>query len=263
MKTTLQNKTAIVTGSTSGIGQEIAKTLAAAGCNVMLNGFATAQEVEALKYEMRLTCQMEASYHGADMTKPREIADLVDTTIRHYGGVDILVNNAGAQFVAPLEEFPDEKWDALIALNLSAAFHTTKAVLGSMRSRQWGRIINIASAHGLVASPYKAAYVAAKHGLVGLTKVTALETARDGITCNAICPGFIKTAVVDRQIRQQAEVSGIPESKVIDELILPKHPTREFVKVEQVAALALFLCLDASASITGSALPMDGGWTAV
>jgi len=263
MEKTLNGKSALVTGSTSGLGQGIAGALAAAGCNVMLNGFGDATEIETARAGLASTHGIKASYHGADLSKPAEIRDLMAQCAAQFGAIDILVNNAGFQFVSPLEDFPEEKWDGLLAVNLSAAFHTTKAVLPGMRARKWGRIVNIASAHGLVASPFKAAYVASKHGLVGLSKVTALETARDGITCNAICPGFVHTAVVERQIDEQARVTGIPREKVIEEVILAKHPTREFVRIDQVAAFVLFLCSDAGASTTGAALSMDGGWSAI
>ena len=263
MEKNLTGKTALVTGSTSGLGKGIALALAAAGCNVMLNGFGEPAEIEALQRELNSIHGIKTGYHGADLTKPAEIRDLMARTADQLGPVDILVNNAGFQFVSPIETFPEEKWDALLAVNLSATFHTTKDALPGMRRRKWGRIVNIASAHGLVGSPFKSAYVAAKHGLVGLSKVIALETARDGITCNALCPGFIHTAVVDRQIDQQARVTGIARAQVLEEVILSKHPTREFVRVEQVAAFVLFLCSEAGASTTGAALSMDGGWSAI
>lgn len=262
MNPDLSGKTALVTGSTSGLGQEIARHLARAGCAVMLNGFGESSAIESFRTELAQTSGMRIAYHPADLTKPPEITALIEATQDEFGPVDILVNNAGMQFVAPLHEYPAEKWDIILALNLSAAFHTTKAALPAMRERGWGRIINIASAHGLVASPFKSAYVAAKHGLVGLTKVTALETARDGITCNAICPGFVRTAVVEKQIEEQARVTGIPAERVIEDVILAKHPNKIFVSPEHVADSALFLCSDAGASITGSALSIDGGWTA-
>ncbi len=259
----LKGKSAIITGSTSGLGRGIATALASEGCKVVLNGFGTAAEIEELQSELRYKFGAEVFHHAADMTRPSEIADLMTQACNRFGGVDILVNNAGAQFVAPIEEFPPEKWDELIALNLSAAFHTTRAALTPMRRKGWGRIIYIASAHGLVASAFKSAYVAAKHGLVGLTKVTALETAREEITCNGICPGYIRTAVVEGQIQQHSRVLGIPVDRVIDDVILAKQPNRKFIQVEQVAALTLFLCSDAAATITGAAIPIDGGWTAI
>ena len=262
MEKTLQGKSALVTGSTSGLGKGIAEALAAAGCNVMLNGFGDAAQIENLRAELASTHGITAAYHGADLSHPAQIRDLMARTKEQFGTIDILVNNAGFQYVAPLEEFPEEKWDSMLAVNLSAAFHTTKAALPVMRQRKWGRIVNIASAHGLVASPFKSAYVATKHGLVGLTKVTALETARDGITCNALCPGFVHTNVVEKQIDEQARVTGIPRERVIEEIILAKHPTKEFVTIGQVAAFVLFLCSQNGASITGAALSIDGGWVA-
>jgi len=262
MEKSLLDKTALVTGSTSGLGREIAEKLAAAGCRIALNGFGEAAEIEALKERLKSTYGVEVFYHGADLTVPAQIVELAAQVAKQLGPIDILVNNAGMQFVSPLETFPDEKWDRLIALNLSAAFHTTKAVLPAMRARKWGRIINISSAHGLVASPFKSAYVASKHGLIGLTKVTALETARDGITCNALCPGFIHTAIIEGQIDEQAAATGIPREKVVEEIILAKHATKEFVRADQVAAFVLLLCSEAGASTTGTAIPIDGGWTA-
>ena len=261
MEKTLLGKTALVTGSTQGLGREIAEQLAAAGCRIALNGFGVAAEIEALQAEIHAASGVEVFYHGADLTKPTEIAELIARATEKLGPIDILVNNAGMQFVSPLETFPDEKWDQVIALNLSAAFHTTKAVLPGMRARKWGRIVNISSAHGLVASPFKSAYVASKHGLIGLTKVTALETARDGITCNALCPGFIHTAIVEGQIDEQAHASGIPRERVVVDIILAKHATKQFVGADHVAAYVLLLCSDAGASTTGAAISIDGGWT--
>jgi len=262
MEKSLLGKNALVTGSTSGLGRGIAERLARAGCNVGLNGFGPANEIEALAAKFRADYGVEVFYHGADLTMPAQISELITRTSEALGSIDILVNNAGMQFVAPIESFPGEKWDAILALNLSAAFHTTKAVLSAMRQRRWGRIINISSAHGLVASPFKSAYVAAKHGLIGLTKVTALETARDGITCNALCPGFIHTPIVEGQIDEQARATGVPREKVIEDVILAKHATKEFISVDQVAAFVLLLCSEAGASTTGAAIPIDGGWTA-
>ncbi len=259
----LHGKTALVTGSTSGLGLGLAEGLAAAGCRIGLNGFGAAAEIDKLQEKLKTDHGVEVFYHGADLTKPAEIAELIARVTERLGPIDILVNNAGMQFVSPIESFPDEKWETVLALNLSAAFYTTKAVLPGMRKRKWGRIVNIASAHGLVASPLKSAYVASKHGLLGLTKVTALETARDGITCNAICPGFIHTAIVEGQIEEQVRITGHPRQKVIQEVILAKHPTKEFVRPEQVAAFVLLLCSEAGASTTGSALQVDAGWTAV
>jgi 3-hydroxybutyrate dehydrogenase len=262
MEKNLAGRTALVTGSTSGLGLGIARALAAAGCNVMLNGFGDPAGIEALQREIGSLHGVKTAYHGADLSKPAEIRDLMQAAAQ-FGPVDILVNNAGFQFVSRLEDFPEDKWDGMLAVNLSAAFHTAKAALPAMRARHWGRIVNIASAHGLVASPFKSAYVASKHGLVGLSKVIALESARDGITCNALCPGFVHTAVVDRQIDEQARVTGVPREKVLEEVILSKHPTREFVTVEQVAAFVLFLCSEAGASTTGAALSIDGGWSTI
>jgi len=263
MEKPLKDKSALVTGSTSGLGKGIAQALAAAGCNVMLTGLGDAAEIEALRKELASTHGIKVGFHHADLANPAEIRGLMAQAAAEFGTIDILVNNAGFQFVSPLEDFPEEKWNAMLAVNLSAAFHTTKAVLPSMRARKWGRIINIASVHGLVASPFKSAYVATKHGLVGLSKVTALETARDGITSNAICPGYVETAVVHKQIDEQARVTGIPRERVIEEVILAKHPSKEFVQVEHVAAYVLFLCSEAGSSTTGAAISMDGGWSTI
>ena len=264
MEHPVHGKSALVTGSTSGLGKGIAQSLAAAGCHLVLNGFGDAGQIESLRAGIASAHGVEVYYHAADLTRPEEIADLMAQSAAWFdGGVDVLVNNAGMQFVAPLEDFPVRKWDQIIALNLSAAFHTTKAALPAMRRRRWGRIINIASAHGLVASPLKSAYVAAKHGLVGLTKATALETAQAGITCNAVCPGYVLTDLVDRQIGDQARAREIPRERVIDELFLTKHPSKAFVQVDQVAAMVVYLCSDAAGAVTGTALSVDGGWTAI
>jgi 3-hydroxybutyrate dehydrogenase len=263
MEKSLFGKTALVTGSTSGLGRQIAESLAAAGCRIALNGFGAPAQIAELQARLKSSYGVAVFHHGADLTVPAQIADLMTRVTEELGPIDILVNNAGMQFVSPIESFPAEKWDLVIALNLSSAFHTTKAALPEMRRRGWGRIINIASAHGLVASPFKSAYVAAKHGLVGLTKVTALETARDGITCNALCPGFIHTPLVEEQIQQQARATGLPREKVIEEIILAKHPTKQFVGAGQVAAFVLLLCSEAGASTTGAAISIDAGWTAV
>jgi len=257
----LLGKTALVTGSTRGLGWEIAEKLAEQGCRIALNGFGSAEEIESLVAHLQSSHGVEVMHHGADLTVPAEIRDLTAQVAARLGPIDILINNAGMQFVSPLESFPEDKWDAIVALNLSAAFHTTKAFLPGMRARRWGRIINISSAHGLVASSHKAAYVAAKHGLVGLTKVTALETARDGITCNALCPGFIHTAIIEGQIDEQARASGIPRERVVEDIILAKHATKEFVQADHVAAFVLLLCSEAGSSTTGAAIPIDGGWT--
>ncbi len=258
----LNGKTAIVTGSTSGIGLGIAEAFARAGANVVLNGFGDTMEIERTRADLAHRTKSMIVYSPADMGKPRAIEQMVRQTVDAFGAVDIMVNNAGVQHVAPIDEFPDEKWDAIMAINLSSAFHATKLVLPAMRRKGWGRVINVASAHALVASPYKAAYVAAKHGVLGLTKVTALETAEDGITCNAICPGYVRTPLVERQIDDQARAHGIDREKVISDILLKNQPNKRFVEVAELAALALFLCSDNGGSVTGAALPMDGGWTA-
>jgi 3-hydroxybutyrate dehydrogenase len=258
----LQGKTAIVTGSTSGIGLGIAEAFARSGANVVLNGFGDAMQIEKTRSELAQRTNAKIVYSPADMSKPKAIGQMIRQTAETFGTVDIMVNNAGIQHVAPIEEFPEEKWDAIMAINLSSAFHATKLVLPMMRERGWGRVINVASAHALVASPYKAAYVAAKHGVLGLTKVTALETAEDGITCNAICPGYVRTPLVEHQIDDTAKAHGIPRDKVISDVLLKNQPNKRFVEVAELAALALFLCSDNGASVTGAALPMDGGWTA-
>jgi 3-hydroxybutyrate dehydrogenase len=258
----LQGKSALVTGSTSGIGKAIAERLAAAGCDVMLNGFGDADEIEQLRAGLEHEHGVRVRYNGADMTKPEQIAELVRETAEAFGRLDILVNNAGIQHVAPVDEFPLDKWDAIIAINLNSSFHTIRAALPHMKERGWGRIINIASAHALRASPYKSAYVAAKHGVLGLTKTVALEVAEQGITCNAICPGYVKTPLVEGQIEDTARARKLTPEEVIRDVILYAQPTKEFVTVEQISELVIFLCGSASASITGSALSMDGGWTA-
>lgn len=258
----LKGKAAVITGSTSGIGLAIAHALAEAGCNVMLNGFGNADEIERLRRDIEQQHGVRARYSGADMTRPADVATLIKDTAATFGSVDILVNNAGIQHVAPIDEFPVEKWDAIIAIDLSSAFHTTRAALPIMRASGWGRIINIASAHGLVASPYKSAYVAAKHGIVGLTKVIALEVAQLGITCNAICPGYVQTPLVEGQIADTAKARGISKEEVVRDVLLAAQPTKRFVQPEQVGAFVVYLASDAAASITGCALPMDGGWTA-
>ena len=258
----LQGKTAIVTGSTSGIGLGIAEAFARSGANVVLNGFGEALQIEKTRTELAQRTNAKIVYSPADMSKPKAIECMVRQTVDMFGTVDIMVNNAGIQHVAPIEEFPEEKWDAILSINLSSAFHATKLVLPGMRAKGWGRVINVASAHALVASPYKAAYVAAKHGVLGLTRVTALETAEDGITCNAICPGYVRTPLVEKQIDDQAKAHGIARDKVIGEILLKNQPNKRFVEVAELAALALFLCSENGSSVTGAALPMDGGWTA-
>ncbi|MFM8680469.1 MAG: 3-hydroxybutyrate dehydrogenase [Alphaproteobacteria bacterium] len=258
----LKGKVAIVTGSTSGIGLGIAEAFAGAGAAVVLNGFGDAAEIEATRAGLASRHGVAVTYSGADMSKPAAIAGMVADAIRDHGKVDILVNNAGIQFVAPIDEFPEAKWDAILAINLSSAFHATKAVLPGMKQRKWGRIINVASAHGLVASAFKSAYVAAKHGVVGLTKVTAMETAEDGITCNAICPGYVWTPLVQKQIPEQAKAHGMSEEEVVRKVLLANQPNKRFATVEEMGALAVFLCSQGAASMTGTALPVDGGWTA-
>ena len=258
----MKGKTAIVTGSTSGIGLGIATSLAQAGANVMLNGFGDAAEIETTRAGLEKASGAKVLYNGADMPKPDEIDALIAETRKAFGSVDIVVNNAGIQHVSPVEEFPTAKWDAIIAINLSSAFHMIHGTVGEMKKAGWGRIINLASAHGLVASPFKSAYVAAKHGMLGLTKTVALETATSGITCNAICPGYVLTPLVEKQIPDTAKARGISEDDVINNVMLAGQPTKKFVTTEELGAFAVFLCSDAAASITGSALPMDGGWTA-
>jgi 3-hydroxybutyrate dehydrogenase len=258
----LKGKSAVVTGSTSGIGHAIADIFAGAGANVTLNGFGPADEIEKLRADMASSHGVEVAYSGADMTKPDEIAGMIADAEKQFGAVDILVNNAGIQFVAPIEEFPIDKWNAIIAINLSAAFHGMRAAVPGMKKKGWGRIINTASAHALVASPFKAAYVSAKHGIAGLTKVVALETAEHGITVNAICPGYVWTPLVEKQIPDTAKARNMTEEQVKKEVLLAAQPTKEFVTVDEVAGFALFLTSDAARSITGSILPIDGGWTA-
>lgn len=262
MEKQLAGRAALVTGSTSGIGRAIAEAYARAGAHVMLNGFGDAKEIEALRAGLEREHGVKARYHGADMTRPAEIAELVATAERELGTVDILVNNAGVQHVAPIEDFPVEKWDWIIAINLTSVFHATRAALPGMRRRQWGRVINIASAHGLVASPNKSAYVAAKHGVVGFTKTAALEVAESAIRVNAICPGFVRTPLVEKQIDDQAHARGISREQSMRDIILAPQPTKQFVKVEEIAAVALFLASDGAAQINGASISVDGGWTA-
>jgi 3-hydroxybutyrate dehydrogenase len=258
----LAGKSAIVTGSTSGIGLGIAQALAQSGAETMLNGFGDAKEIEKIRSELAAEHKVKVVYDGADMSKPDAIVGMVENAAKTFGKVDIVVNNAGIQFVAPIDEFPVAKWDAIIAINLSSAFHSTRAVLPGMKQRKWGRIINIASAHGLVASPFKSAYVAAKHGMLGLTKTTALEVAEMGITCNAICPGYVWTPLVESQLDGQAKAHNMTREQVIHDVLLAQQPNKKFATVEEMGALAAFLCSDAAASMTGTALPVDGGWTA-
>jgi len=259
---TLERRNAIVTGSTSGIGLGIAEALGAAGANVMLNGFGDMSEIERIRTRLAAEHGVEVAYHGADMSKPDDIAALAAATKSSFGSVDIVINNAGIQHVSPIEDFPIAKWDAIISINLSSAFHLVRETFADMKSRNWGRVINIASAHALVASPFKAAYVAAKHGVLGLTKTIALEGAEHGVTCNAICPGYVLTPLVEQQIPDTARARGISEDAVVRDVLLAAQATKQFVTTAQLGALTVFLCTDAAAQITGTALPMDGGWTA-
>jgi 3-hydroxybutyrate dehydrogenase len=258
----LKGKRAIVTGSTSGIGLAIATGFAAEGCEVMLNGFGDAGEIERRRAGLASEHGVRVGYNPADMTRPAQIRDLVAETAREFGGVDILVNNAGIQHVAKVVDFPEDRWNAVIAINLSAAFHAAKAALPHMIRNKWGRIINIASAHGLVASGEKAAYVTAKHGLVGLTKVIAIEAANDGVTCNAICPGWVLTPLVEAQIEARAKAQGIAVETARHDLLSEKQPMLDFTTPEKIAALAVFLCSDGASTMTGAALSIDGGWVA-
>ncbi len=258
----LKGRTAVVTGSTSGIGLGIAEALAAAGAEVVLNGFGDPGQIEEVRRDLVERHGVRVAYSGADMSKPAEVRRMVEQAGEELGAVDILVNNAGIQHVARIDEFPDDRWDAVLAVNLSAAFHATKAAVPGMRERRWGRIVNVASAHGLVASAGKAAYVAAKHGVVGLTKVVALDLANDGITCNAICPGWVLTPLVERQIEVRAEEAGMAVERAKEELLREKQPMLAFSTPGQIGALAVFLCSDGAATMTGTALPIDGGWTA-
>jgi 3-hydroxybutyrate dehydrogenase len=257
----LSRKTAIVTGSTSGIGLGIARALAGVGADLVLNGFGDRDEIETLRHSIATEFGVRVAHHGADLSKPDEIRDLAAFAQDEFGRVDILVNNAGIQHVAPVEAFPTDRWDAVIAVNLSAVFHGTRHVLPGMRERGWGRIINVASVHGMVGSVNKAAYVAAKHGVVGLTKVVALETAGSGVTCNAICPGWVLTALVQKQIDTLAASQEIGMEEAGRRLVGEKQPSKEFVTPEQLGGLAVFLCSDAAEGMTGSAVTMDGGWT--
>lgn len=261
MTTHLKGKTAIITGSTSGIGLGIARGLAQAGANIVLNGFGDAAEIEKIRAGIQ-SLGVKALYNGADMTDGAQTEQMVHDTVKAFGSIDILVNNAGIQNVSPVEDFPNAKWDQIIAINLSSSFHTVKAALPYMKKSGWGRIINLASAHALVASPFKSAYVAAKHGVLGFTKSVALETAQNGITCNAICPGYVRTPLVENQIADTAKARGISEEEVVKNVMLAAQWTKKFVTVEQLAGVAVFLCSPAAENITGIALPVDGGWTA-
>ena len=257
-----KGQTAVITGSTSGIGLAVARALAAQGANIVINGFGAPDAIETARRAIESEFGVKARYSAADMTKPTEIAAMIKTAETTFGSVDILVNNAGVQHVAPIEEFPIETWDTILAINLSAAFHTTRAVIAGMKARKWGRIINTASAHSLVASPFKSAYVTAKHGLVGLTKTAALELATFGITVNCISPGYVWTPLVERQIPDTMAARHLTREQVINDVLLAAQPTKQFVTAEQVASLAVYLCSDAASQITGSNLSIDGGWTA-
>jgi len=258
----LEGRAAIVTGSTSGIGLGIARALAGAGSAVIINGFGKPEDIDAEQAAIRQEFGVRVAYSPADMSDPASIEGMIKTALKNFGRIDILVNNAGIQHVAPLQDFPTAKWDAILAINLSSAFHTTRLALPSMFDSKWGRIINIASAHGLVGSAFKSAYVAAKHGMLGLTKVTALETAEAGITCNAICPGYVYTPLVEAQIEGQAKAHMIPREQVIREVLLAQQPNKRFATVDELGALSVFLASEAAASITGASIPVDGGWTA-
>ena len=258
----IKTRTAVVTGSTSGIGKGIARTLAASGCSIMLNGFGEPAAIEMQRAELAHKLHTQVLYHGADLSNRHECVSLIGAAREQLGSVDNLVNNAGVQHVSPVESFPPDRWHAILAINLTAAFHTIQTALPSMRQRAWGRILNIASTHGLVASVGKAAYVAAKHGLVGLTKVVALETAGSGITCNAICPGWVSTPLVEEQIAAIAKKKNIIHEEAARDMLLEKQPTGAFTTTEQIGALVAFLCTNEASNITGASLPIDGGWLA-
>src|SRR6478609_2039875 len=258
----LTGKCAVVTGSTSGIGLGIARALAGEGANIMLNGFGDAQEIERLRAALAAEFKVKVAYNAADLTQPAQVRDMIAAATQEFGAVDILVNNAGIQYTARVEDFPEDRWDAVIAINLSSNFHAIKAVIPKMRERNWGRIVNIASAHGLVASAEKAAYVTAKHGVLGLTKVVALENATTHITCNAICPGWVLTPLVQKQIDQRAASQKISMQQAKHDLLAEKQPSLEFATPEQIGALTAFLCSEAASQIRGAALPVDGGWLA-
>jgi 3-hydroxybutyrate dehydrogenase len=257
-----ERRTALITGSTSGIGLGIAEKFASLGANVVLNGLGRLDEIEATRARLEASHDVAVRYDPADMTDPPSIEAMIRKAQAEFGAIDILVNNAGIQHVAPIEEFPPEKWNAIIAVNLVASFHTIRHALPAMKERRWGRIVNIASAHSLVASPFKSAYVAAKHGLAGLTKTVALEVAQLGITVNAICPGYVLTPLVEKQIPDTARTRGITEEEVVRDVMLAAQPTKQFVTIEQVASLAAYLASDEAASINGALLPVDGGWSA-
>ena len=258
----LKGKTALVTGSTSGIGLGIAERFAAEGAHIVLNGLGQPADAERIAADLRQRHRVKVVYDGADMSMPEAVFAMVQKAIAEFGALDILVNNAGIQHVAPVDDFTPAKWDAILAINLSAAFHTVRAVLPAMKKNGWGRIVNVASAHALVASPFKSAYVAAKHGIAGFTKAVALEVAEQGITVNALCPGYVLTPLVEKQIPDTARARGITNEQVIRDVLLAAQPTKKFVTVEEVAAFTAFLCSNEAASITGSVLPIEGGWTA-
>lgn len=258
----LKGKVALVTGSTSGIGLAVARALARSGAAVMLNGSRPAAEAESLRAGLAAEFGVPVAYTAADMADPASVRTLVAQTEKQLGAVAVLVNNAGIQHVAPVDEFPDEKWDQLLAINLSSVFHATKAVLPGMKAAGWGRIVNVASAHGLVASPFKAPYTASKHAVVGFSKAVALEVAESGITCNAVCPGYVRTPLVEKQVADQARVHNLPEEQVIRDVILAAQPNKRFLEADELAEFVLFLCSPAGAGMTGAALAMDGGWTA-
>jgi 3-hydroxybutyrate dehydrogenase len=258
----LKGRTALVTGSTSGIGLGIVRRLAAQGANIVMNGFGDRSEISALRADIAREHGVVVHFDGADMSRPGDIEQMMHDAIDAFGRIDILVNNAGIQHVAPVDDFPPQRWDAILSINLSAAFHTTRLALPGMKEGGFGRVINVASAHALVASPFKSAYVAAKHGIAGLTKTVALEVAEAGITVNAICPGYVRTPLVEKQIPDTARARGISEEQVVRDVLLAAQPTKRFVSVEQVAAFTAFLCGEDAASITGAVLPIEGGWTA-
>ena len=258
----LAGRTAVVTGSTSGIGLGIAKALAGAGANLVINGFGDPRSIEQTRLSLEAAGEVAVRFDGSNLAEPAGVATLIEGAMAAFGQVDILVNNAGIQHVAPVEAFPPERWDAIIALNLSAAFHATRAVFAGMKERSFGRIVNIASAHGLVGSPFKSAYVAAKHGIVGFTKAVALEGAECGITVNAICPGYVWTPLVEKQIEEQAKAHGIARDRVVKDILLAAQPNKRFASVEEIGALTVFLASEAGASMTGTAIPVDGAWTA-
>jgi 3-hydroxybutyrate dehydrogenase len=258
----LQSKVALITGSTSGIGLGIAEAMAEQECRLVLNGFGEADEINAIRERLSGQYGVEVLHHPADVSMPEEIQAMIDFAHDAFGSIDILVNNAGVQHVAPIQDFATEQWDRIIAINLSSAFHTIKAALPGMKERGWGRIVNVASVHAMVASPYKSAYVAAKHGVVGLTKTVALEAAQEGVTCNAICPGYVLTPLVENQVADTARARGLTEKEVMEEVLLGAQPTKRFTEVKDIAAMAVFLCGPASANITGSMQVLDGGFTA-